>query len=206
MYLFFYPDRFTPTVSSLFWASSPSPLFLCCCSSLGVHTSGFYHGCCCSCFPSISPTGQLPPLSFLFFLLCLNSMSLVCLVRPKFLCHSDLFLVCFFRNIMTWCTSHAVIQNHFLLALSLIFLALCLYHFMPFSVSIFYVSPLCQCVWKNTAASSILVCAQHRKTGSVTQEWHTLVMFRKIDTHSGWLSSDAIHFLCEHKHMLPMTT
>lgn len=84
------------------------PSFLCPCSSLGVHTSGFYHGCCCSCFPSISPTGQLPPLSFLFFLLCLNSMSLVCLVRPKFLCHSDLFLVCFFCYIMTWWTSHAV--------------------------------------------------------------------------------------------------
>lgn len=73
--IFFYPDGFTPTVSSLLWASSPSPLFLCPCSSLGVHTSGFYHGCCCSCFPSISPTGQLPPLSFLFFLLCLNSVS-----------------------------------------------------------------------------------------------------------------------------------
>lgn len=109
-----------------------------------------------------------------------------------------------FRNIMTWWTSHAVSQNHFLLALSLIFLAL--YYFLAFSLSIFYISPLCQSVWKNTAASSILVCVQHRKTGSVMQEWHTPVMFRKTDTHSGWFSSDVAHFLCEHKRMLPITT
>lgn len=37
------------------------PLFLC-----PSCTSGFYHGCCCSCLPSISPTGQ-PPFFVLFF-------------------------------------------------------------------------------------------------------------------------------------------
>lgn len=37
------------------------PLFLC-----PSCTSGFYHGYCCSCLPSISPTGQ-PPFFVLFF-------------------------------------------------------------------------------------------------------------------------------------------
>lgn len=53
------------------------PLFLC-----PSCTSGFYHGCCCSCLPSISPTGQ-PPFFVLFFSLtfCLNPHSLqICLV------------------------------------------------------------------------------------------------------------------------------
>lgn len=55
------------------------------CSSSGVHTSGFYHVCCCSCFPSISPTGQLPPLSFFLFCFSIpvcNSLPLVALILP----------------------------------------------------------------------------------------------------------------------------
>ena len=51
-------------------------------SSVALHlifcpscTSGFHHGCRCSCFPSICPTGQPPPLFFPLFLF-LSELSL----------------------------------------------------------------------------------------------------------------------------------
>lgn len=65
------------------------------CSSSGVHTSGFYHVCCCSCFPSFSSIGQLPPLSFFsFFHPCLQlSASGRSDSIPPFLCLCNNFTV-----------------------------------------------------------------------------------------------------------------
>lgn len=114
--LIFTPDHviclYHRTSLSSFWASSLCLPFLRPCCTAGVYTSGFYHGCCCSGFPSISPTGQLPPLSFPF------SFSVWTL---------RLWAVCFFHSVfVTLCqsvsqlsktsmrTSHVahVFQNH----------------------------------------------------------------------------------------------
>lgn len=113
------------------------------CSSSGVHTSGFYHVCCCSCFPSISPTGQLPPLSFFLFCFSIpvcNSLSLVALILPPTAPRNalpflslDLFLrvQCVFQSVATRLSSYTGFQNHFLFALPLFFLILSLPVFCP---------------------------------------------------------------------------
>lgn len=78
------PPLFSCLLSALLCSapllSFPSPPLL------GVCTSGFYQGCCCSCFPI--DLSHRSPASSLFSFFCLNSPTLVCLVLSGFFCFS----------------------------------------------------------------------------------------------------------------------
>lgn len=122
-------------------SSTALPLFLC-----SPATSGFHHGRRCSCFSSISPAGQPPPLFLPSF--CLSSHFLqICLVFSK-----SFF---FFQPV---------------LILIVMFLSLCLNLFL-----FFFMFPCCQMsvLMINLGFFFFfLVSAEKIKTGNGTKDWY----------------------------------